>query len=76
MSIDTALLVEQAYARLAACVADGARVPATAQLILAIYGDFYRHLCEYPHLAQRAFETMDPHASIRATPRSWSPDVQ
>src|ERR1700722_13839623 len=65
MSIDTALLVEQAYARLAACVADGARVPATAQLILAIYGDFYRHLCEYPHLAQRAFETMDPHASIR-----------
>jgi isocitrate dehydrogenase kinase/phosphatase len=65
MSLETALLVEQAYGRLAACVDDEARVPATAHLILAIYGDFYRHLCEYPHLAQRAFETMDPHASIR-----------
>src|SRR5580692_949144 len=65
MSIETALLVEQAYARLAACGEDEARVPATAHLILAIYGDFYRHLCEYPHLAQRAFETMVPHASIR-----------
>jgi isocitrate dehydrogenase kinase/phosphatase len=65
MAIETALLVEQAYARLAACLEDDARVPATAQLVLAIYGDFYRHLCEYPHMAQRAFETMDPHASIR-----------
>jgi len=37
----------------------------TAALILTIYDDFYRQLCEYPHLAQRAFETMDPHASIR-----------
>jgi isocitrate dehydrogenase kinase/phosphatase len=65
MSIETAILVEQGYARLAACVDDDARVQATAQLILAVYGDFYHHLCEYPHLAQRAFETMDPHASIR-----------
>jgi isocitrate dehydrogenase kinase/phosphatase len=65
MSSETALLVEQAYTRLAACVEDDDRVPATAQLILAIYVDFYRHLCEYPHFAQRAFETMDPHASIR-----------
>jgi isocitrate dehydrogenase kinase/phosphatase len=65
MSIDTALLIEQAYSRLAACVDVDARVRATAQLIWAIYGDFYHHLCEYPHLAQRAFETMDPHASIR-----------
>jgi isocitrate dehydrogenase kinase/phosphatase len=64
MSIETAFLVEQVYARLAACVDDDARVQATAQLILAVYGDFYHHLCEYPHLAQRAFETMDPHASI------------
>src|SRR3984957_8202724 len=65
MSIATAILVEQAYARLAGCVDDDARVQAAAQLILAVYGDFYHHLCEYPHLAQRAFETMDPHASIR-----------
>src|SRR3984957_6562245 len=64
MSIATAILVEQAYARLAGCVDDDARVQAAAQLILAVYGDFYHHLCEYPHLAQRAFETMDPHASI------------
>jgi isocitrate dehydrogenase kinase/phosphatase len=65
MPIETAFLVEEAYARLAACVSDGARVQAASQLVLAVYGDFYRHLCEYPHLAQRAFETMDPHASIR-----------
>ena len=32
---------------------------------MAIYDDFYRQLCEYPHRAQRAFEAMDPHASIR-----------
>jgi isocitrate dehydrogenase kinase/phosphatase len=64
MAIATALLVEQAYARLAGCVDDDARVQAAAQLILAVYGDFYHHLCEYPHLAQRAFENMDPHASI------------
>jgi isocitrate dehydrogenase kinase/phosphatase len=65
MSIQTEFFIEQAYGRLAACAGDEDRVLATAQLILAIYGDFYHHLCEYPHLAQRAFETMDPHASIR-----------
>jgi isocitrate dehydrogenase kinase/phosphatase len=65
MSIETAFLLQQAYAQLAGCADDEARVQATAQLILAVYGDFYHHLCEYPHLAQRAFETMDPHASIR-----------
>jgi isocitrate dehydrogenase kinase/phosphatase len=65
MSIVTILLVEQGYAQLAACTDDESRVQATAQLILAVYGDFYHQLCEYPHLAQRAFEIMDPHASIR-----------
>jgi isocitrate dehydrogenase kinase/phosphatase len=64
MSAATELNVERAYPCLAACSDPAARVAATAQLILAIYDDFYRQLCEYPHRAQRAFETMDPHASI------------
>jgi isocitrate dehydrogenase kinase/phosphatase len=63
---DTEPAVEAAYARLGSCRSGrDARVAATAQLILAIYDDFYRQLCEYPHRAQRAFESMDPHASIR-----------
>jgi isocitrate dehydrogenase kinase/phosphatase len=66
MSTDTEFAVEAAYSQLlAASALHGDRVGAAAQLILAIYNDFYRQLCAYPHLAQRAFETMDPHASIR-----------
>jgi isocitrate dehydrogenase kinase/phosphatase len=57
--------VAEAYARLRADSDSGARIALTAQLILAIYDDFYRQFCAYPHRAQRAFETMDPHASIR-----------
>jgi isocitrate dehydrogenase kinase/phosphatase len=34
-------------------------------LILAIFDDFYRHLCEYPYQAQCAFEAMDLPASVR-----------
>jgi isocitrate dehydrogenase kinase/phosphatase len=56
--------MEQAYARLRTC-ADGSRVASTAQLILAIFDDFYALLCEYPYRAKCAFELMDPHASIR-----------
>jgi isocitrate dehydrogenase kinase/phosphatase len=58
-------LVAQAYARLVACADERARVAAAAHLILAIFDDFYGQLCEYPYRAKRAFETMDPHASIR-----------
>jgi len=65
MPAETELLVESAYSRLAACADHDSRTRAAAALILAIYDDFYRQLCEYPHRAQRAFETMDPHASIR-----------
>jgi isocitrate dehydrogenase kinase/phosphatase len=65
MSIETELLVEAAYSRLAACADHDSRIRTTATLILTIYDDFYSQLCEYPHRAQRAFETMDPHASIR-----------
>jgi isocitrate dehydrogenase kinase/phosphatase len=65
MSTQTELMVEQTYRSLAGCADPAARIETTARLILAIYDDFYRQLCEYPHRAQRAFETMDPHASIR-----------
>jgi len=65
MSTQTELMVEEAYSTLAACADPDARIGTTARLILTIYDDFYSQLCEYPHRAQRAFETMDPHASIR-----------
>jgi isocitrate dehydrogenase kinase/phosphatase len=65
MSSETELRVGEAYARLRACADTASRVGATARLILAVYDDFYSQLCEYPHRAQRAFEAMDPHASIR-----------
>src|ERR1700688_4765098 len=65
VSTETELLVEKAYCRLAGCADHDSRIGATAALILTIYNDFYSQLCEYPHRAQRAFETMDPHASIR-----------
>src|ERR1700723_3538911 len=65
MSTETELAALEAYSNLSACSDDEARIGAAARLILTIYDDFYRQLCEYPHRAQRAFETMDPHASIR-----------
>jgi isocitrate dehydrogenase kinase/phosphatase len=65
MSTETEHLADDAYSRLAACTDHTSRLAATARLIFTIYDDFYRQLCAYPHRAQRAFETMDPHASIR-----------
>jgi isocitrate dehydrogenase kinase/phosphatase len=65
MPRETEIKVDEAYSRLAAPNDPTARFGAAARLILAIYDDFYRQLCEYPHRAQRAFETRDPHASIR-----------
>src|ERR1700735_977915 len=65
MSTETELAAQEAYSNLSACSDDEPRIGAAARLILAIYDDFYSQLCEYPHRAQRAFETMDPHASIR-----------
>jgi isocitrate dehydrogenase kinase/phosphatase len=56
--------LENAYNQLSAARDDG-RIAATARLILAIFDDFYAQLCEYPYKAKLAFETMDPHASIR-----------
>jgi isocitrate dehydrogenase kinase/phosphatase len=55
--------VDAAYLRLkVAQPAD--RIAAAAQLILAVFDDFYAQLCEYPFRAKRAFETMDPRASV------------
>ncbi|HEV7442276.1 MAG TPA: isocitrate dehydrogenase kinase/phosphatase AceK regulatory subunit [Steroidobacteraceae bacterium] len=60
----TAQQLEKAYGQLSSARDDG-RIAATARLILAIFDDFYAQLCEYPYTAKLAFETMDPHASIR-----------
>src|SRR5205814_1548684 len=38
---------------------------AAAELILAIFDDFYDELCAYPYRAKRAFEARDPQASVR-----------
>jgi len=58
-------VLTKAHARLAACGNEDGRVAATADLILAIFDQFYRQLCEYPYRAKRAFEAMDPHTSLR-----------
>jgi isocitrate dehydrogenase kinase/phosphatase len=58
-------MVEAAYARLRACGDVGGRIEAAARLLLIIFDEFYGLLCEYPYRAKCAFETMDPHASIR-----------
>ena len=55
--------VEAAYLQLrSAAPAD--RVASAARLILSVFDDFYSQLCEYPFRAKRAFEAMDPHASV------------
>jgi isocitrate dehydrogenase kinase/phosphatase len=55
--------IEAAYALLKNAGAAN-RVAAAAQLMLTLFDDFYSQLCEYPFRAKRAFETMDPHASV------------
>jgi isocitrate dehydrogenase kinase/phosphatase len=57
--------MERAYARLAAAANAQDRIMAAALLILATFDDFYARFCEYSAQAKRAFETMDPHASIK-----------
>jgi isocitrate dehydrogenase kinase/phosphatase len=60
----TELRIAHGYARLEACAA-AEKSAVVAELILAIFDHFYGQLCEYPFRAKRAFEVMDPHASIR-----------
>jgi isocitrate dehydrogenase kinase/phosphatase len=57
--------IERGYARLARCSDESARIAIAAQLILAIFDDFYSLLCEYPYRAKRAFELRDWQASAR-----------
>ena len=64
MLAETEFRVTRGYARLEACAEDDKFV-AVAELILAIFDHFYCQLCEYPYRAKRAFESMDPHASIQ-----------
>lgn len=62
---DATAAVEEAYTRLRAGGERAERTAATAEVILAIFDEFYEELCEYPYRAQRAFEAMDPWASLR-----------
>jgi isocitrate dehydrogenase kinase/phosphatase len=62
---DSEGVVDEAYSRLGACEDPTCKIAAAGQLILAIFDDFYAQLCGYPYLAKRAFENMDPHASIQ-----------
>lgn len=57
--------IERGYARLADCRDDEHRIHVAAALILTVFDDFYRLLCEYPYRAKRAFEMRDPHAALR-----------
>jgi isocitrate dehydrogenase kinase/phosphatase len=59
--------VVRAYARLAAAANDADRIMAAALLILTIFDDFYGRFRQYSSQAKRAFECMDPHASIKVS---------
>jgi isocitrate dehydrogenase kinase/phosphatase len=61
----SASAIERAYGRVANCSSPPEQIAATVDLILVIFDDFYAQLCEYPYRAQRAFESLNPHDSIR-----------
>jgi isocitrate dehydrogenase kinase/phosphatase len=63
MRAETERRVEEAYAKLLACIDHELRIAIAAEVILCVFDEFYCHLCEYPYRAKRAFETMDPQAS-------------
>jgi isocitrate dehydrogenase kinase/phosphatase len=65
MRAETERRVEEAYAKLLACIDHELRIAITAEVILCVFDEFYCQLCEYPYRAKRAFETMDPQASNR-----------
>jgi len=56
--------IDRAYAALTGLSAGPGKIAAAAQLVLAIFDEFYRQLCRYPFLAQRAFESLDAHAAV------------
>jgi isocitrate dehydrogenase kinase/phosphatase len=59
--------IEQAYGLLAAASGAADCSMAAAQLILTLFDDFYGKFCEFATDAKRAFESMDPHASINVS---------
>ena len=56
--------IDQAYSNITAAASEDERIAVTAQLILLVFDDFYRQLCEYPYRAKESFEKGDPHAAV------------
>jgi isocitrate dehydrogenase kinase/phosphatase len=61
------LATERAYSLLAAARGAADCSMAASQLILTVFDDFYGRFCEFAAEAKRAFESMDPHASINVS---------
>ncbi|MBX2881418.1 MAG: bifunctional isocitrate dehydrogenase kinase/phosphatase [Granulosicoccus sp.] len=61
----SSMAVLQLYEQLKVDDPPQVRINVCARLILAVFDDFYEELCEYPFRAQRAFENMDPQASLQ-----------
>ena len=62
--IESSAAVRHLYDALGSAEADDARLDLGARLVLAVFDDFYAELRECPHRAQRAFEEIDPRASV------------
>ena len=63
--IESSAAVSRLYVELAReRPAASTRLDRGARLVLAIFDDFYAELCEGPRRAQRAFEVIDPRASV------------
>jgi len=56
--------VDSLFDQLAGCNDTSTKSAITCDLIIAIFDLFYAELCQYPHLAQSAFEKRDPVSSI------------
>lgn len=62
-------LVDSLFEQLAANSDTEEKSRIACDLIIAIFDLFYAELCQYPHLAQRAFEDGDPVVSIEISKR-------
>ena len=62
--IESSPAVVHLYRQLPEAVARGDSLDLCARLILAIFDDFYAEHSDCPYRAQRAFERMDPKASV------------
>ncbi len=63
------LQIDSLFEQLAACNDTDTKCTITCDLIIAVFDLFYAELCQYPHLAQRAFENRDPVSSIEISKR-------